>query len=54
MDYTLYRSYYCKWSAALQYFTRLARCTIECESIVLALYYIILYTKNYNKGFDYC
>ena len=29
------RSYYRKWSAALQYLTRLAQCAIECESIVL-------------------
>ena len=29
------RSYYHKWSAALQYLIRLAQCAIECESIVL-------------------
>ena len=33
----------------LQYFTRLAGCTIECDSIVLVC--ITLYTKNYNKEY---
>ena len=38
--------------AALQYFTRLARCTIECESIVLVCITSIYHELD-DKGFDY-
>ena len=49
----LTRSYYCKWSAALQYFTRLAWCTIECEVIVQTQVSVLLISKYRQAGWKY-
>ena len=50
----LTRSYYRKWSAALQCFTCLARCTIECEVIVQTRVSVLpLISKYRQAGWKY-
>ena len=49
------RSYYRKWSAALQYISLVSLdAPLNVKVYCYSLYHIYIPCKNYNKGFDYC